>query len=164
LTEKGNIFQRLTHLKPKWAILSFILLDLFSIGLGMGVPFFVILLGLPVGWWLARRLGEQTQPLSALLGSLLKYAALTAGFSVLVLAIIWVPTLKWLFDPSLDVANFGAPMILFEPVASFIGWQVLMVIISPFLQFLMTLFGAVVTWGRGGRGEERKNRIGKNML
>ena len=137
-------------MKPKWAIITFITLDLFCTGLGMGVPFANVLFGVPVGWWLARRLGEKPQPLHSLLGSLLKYAALTAAFTVLVLAVIWVPTLKWLFDPSLDVANFGAPLILFEPVASFIGWQVLMVLISPFLQFLMTLFGAVVTWWRRG--------------
>ncbi|QRN82914.1 hypothetical protein JR338_10905 [Chloroflexota bacterium] len=154
MTEKTNIFQRLIHLKPKWAILSFILLDLFSIGLGMGVPFFTILLGLPVGWWLARRLGEKPQTLHALLGSLLKYAALTAAFSMLVLAVIWLPSLKWLFDPSADLANYGMPLILFEPLASFIGWQVLMVLISPFLQMLMTVFGAVVTWWR----EEEEDR------
>ncbi|MBG0787557.1 MAG: hypothetical protein H0S79_20905 [Anaerolineaceae bacterium] len=148
MTEKGNIFQRLIQMKLKSAILSFILLDLFSIGLGMGVPFFTILLGLPVGWWLARRLGEKPQPLHALLGSLLKVAALTAAFSVLVLAVIWLPSLTWLFDPSRDLANFGMPLILFEPLASFIGWQVLMVVISPFLQMLMTVFGAVVTWWR----------------
>ena len=150
MTTKGSIFQRSIEMKPKWAIVTFIALDLFCTGLGMGVPFANILFGLPVGWWLARRLGDKPQPLHALLGELLKYAALTAAFTVLVLAVIWVPTLKWLFDPSLDIANFGAPMILFEPVASFIGWQVLMVLISPFLQFLMTLFGAVVTWWRRG--------------
>ena len=150
MTTKGSIFQRSIEMNPKWAIVTFIALDLFCTGLGMGVPFANILFGVPVGWWLARRLGEKEQPLHVLLGELLKYAALTAAFTVLVLAVIWVPTLKWLFDPSLDVANFGAPMILFEPVASFIGWQVLMVLISPFLQFLMTIFGAVVTWWRRG--------------
>ena len=40
-------------------------------------------------------------------------------------------------------------MILYEPLASFIGWQVLMVLISPFLQLLTTLFGsylAILGW------------------
>ena len=150
MTDKSNLFQRLIQMKPKWAIFTFIALDLFCTGLGMGVPFFNILFGLPVGWWLARRLGEKPQTLHTLLGDLLKYAALTAGFTLLVMAIIWLPALKWLFDPSRDVANFGMPLILFEPLASFIGWQVLMVLISPFLQFLMTVFGAVVTWWRRG--------------
>ena len=47
-----------------------------------------------------------------------------------------------LFDPAADLANFGIPLILYEPTASFIGWLVLMIVISPFLQFLMMLFGA----------------------
>ena len=144
----SNLLDKIIHLKKKWAIVAFILLDLFCTGLGMGVPFFTILLGLPVGWWLARRLAEKPQTLHSLLGDLLKYAALTAGFSLLVLAVIWLPSLTWLFNPARDLANYGMPLILFEPLASFIGWQVLMVVISPFLQLLMTVFGAVVTWWR----------------
>jgi len=34
------------------------------------------------------------------------------------------------------------PLLLFEPLTSFIGWIVLMVLISPFLQLLMTVFGS----------------------
>ena len=40
-----------THLPA----ISIGLLDVFLIGMGMGVPFFAILLGFGVGWWLARR-------------------------------------------------------------------------------------------------------------
>jgi hypothetical protein len=141
-----NLIHKIINMKKSWAIITFILLDLFCTGLGMGVPFFNILLGLPVGWWLARRLAKTQKSVHALLGSLLKAAALTAAFSVLVLAVIWLPSLKWLFDPALDLANYGMPLILFEPLASFIAWQVLMVFISPFLQMLMTIFAAVVTW------------------
>ena len=151
MAKAKNLIHKIIHMKKKWAIIAFILLDLFSVGLGMGVPFFTILLGLPVGWWLARRLAEKPQSLPALLGGLLKSAALTAGFSLLVLAVIWLPSLTWLFDPARDLANYGMPLILFEPLASFIGWQVLMVVISPFLQLLMTVFGAVVTWWQGKR-------------
>jgi hypothetical protein len=49
-----------------------------------------------------------------------------------------------LFEPGRDIANFGIPMILYEPLASFIGWIVLMVLISPLLQVLTTVFGASV--------------------
>ena len=59
------------------------------------------------------------------------------------MAIIWLPTLEWLFDSTRDLSNFGIPMILYSPRASFIGWIILMVLISPFLQFLMTLFGSI---------------------
>ena len=50
-----------------------------------------------------------------------------------------------LFDPRADLANFGIPLILFDPQASFIGWLVLMIAISPFLQLLATLFGSHLT-------------------
>jgi hypothetical protein len=49
------------------------------------------------------------------------------------------------FDPVADLANFGIPLILYDPTASFIGWLALMIVISPFLQFLMALFGAHLT-------------------
>lgn len=55
----------------------------------------------------------------------------------------------------LDVAcvglGMGVPllciglMLLFEPRPSFIAWLALMVVISPFLQFLMALLGSCVT-------------------
>jgi len=38
-------------------------------------------------------------------------------------------------------------MILYELKASFIAWPVLMIIMSPFLQLLATVFGAYVTLG-----------------
>ncbi len=63
----------------------------------------------------------------------------------MVLAAIWGPTARMLFDPAADLASFGIPQILYEPRASFIGWLVLMIVISPFLQLLTTLFGAHVT-------------------
>jgi hypothetical protein len=40
--------------------------------------------------------------------------------------------------------NFGIPMILYDPRASFIGWMVLMIIISPVLQILTTVFSSTV--------------------
>jgi hypothetical protein len=56
-----------------------------------------------------------------------------------------------LFDPGADLANFGIPLILYEPRASFIGWLVLMIVISPVLQLLTTLLGshlALIRWAR----------------
>ncbi|OGJ72673.1 hypothetical protein A2454_02600 [Candidatus Peribacteria bacterium RIFOXYC2_FULL_55_14] len=41
--------------------------------------------------------------------------------------------------------QFGHPFILYDPEASFIGWLVLMIILSPFLQLLTTIFAAYVT-------------------
>ncbi len=54
-----------------------------------------------------------------------------------------------LSDPAADLANFGIPPILYEPRASFIGWLVLMIAISPVLQLLTTLLGshlALIRW------------------
>lgn len=73
------------------------------------------------------------------------YAIITSAFTVLLMAIIWLPAVLMLSDPTADLANYAIPMILYEPLASFIGWLVLMILISPFLQMLMTLFGAQVT-------------------
>jgi hypothetical protein len=58
---------------------------------------------------------------------------------------IWGPTISMLFDPGRDLANTEVPMILYEPRASFIGWIVLMIVISPALQLLTTLFGSHLT-------------------
>jgi len=136
--------RKLFSLKIGWAYTVFSLLDIIATGMGMGVPFFNILHGFPVGWYIARRLSRLDLPFRRLLGKSLLWSALTAGFTAILMLIIWAPTVSMLFDPSADLADFGIPMILYEPRASFIGWLALMVLISPFLQFLMTLFGSQV--------------------
>ena len=40
----------------KKAFLIYIIIDVLCVGLGMGVPFFSIILGFPVGWYLAKRI------------------------------------------------------------------------------------------------------------
>lgn len=128
--------------KPRRIVL-FLLLELLSIAMGMGVPFFTILFGFIVGLYIPR-INPPTFELSPqYLRSLLRAALVTSAITLLIMAGIWLPTLKWLFDPSLDVSNFGIPMILYSPRASFAGWIILMVLISPFLKFLMTLFGSI---------------------
>lgn len=122
----------------------FFFLELFSIAMGMGVPFFTILLGFVVGWFIPKTLSASSQLSPRYLGSLLRRALLTSAITMLIMAVIWLPTLQWLFDSTRDISNFGIPMILYTPRASFVGWIILMVLISPFLQFLMTLFGSVL--------------------
>jgi hypothetical protein len=114
----------------------FIILDILLIGMGMGVPILPILFGMLVGWYLPLYLELPEQISKISLKKLLKAA--------LILGAIWLPALSWLFDPAKDLTQFGMPLIFFEPRASFIGWIILMVLISPFLQFLMTVLGAVV--------------------
>ncbi|MDZ4167946.1 MAG: hypothetical protein U1E08_09680 [Coriobacteriia bacterium] len=120
------------------------LLNVFAIGLGMGVPIFAIGLGFPVGWWFATRPGAGPIARATLLQLVLAAAGL-AGSSLVVLAVVWGPQVPNAFDPAFDAAAFGIPLILYGSQASMIGWLVLMMLVSPVLQFL-----AMVTAGTVG--------------
>lgn len=124
---------------------TFILTDLFCIGMGMGVPIFCILYGFPIGWYIARRVIMNTKDGGILLKRIFKYSVLTSSVTFVVMAVIWGITTPMLFDPNSDFENFGHPFILYDPKLSFIGWLVLMIFISPFLQLLATVFGAFLT-------------------
>jgi hypothetical protein len=153
---------RLLRLKPVWALLLYLFVDVFCVGAGMGVPFFCILLGFPAGWVIARRVSDGTRPAREVLRHVLRWAALTSGVTLLGMLPIWGPQVTMLFDPRTDFARLGVPLILYEPMASFIGWLILMIFISPFLQFLMTLFGAQVgLLVHGFDGSDGFARIGK---
>ncbi len=136
---------KIFSLKIGWALLIFVFLDLVCAGLGMGVPIFCILLGLPVGWYIAQRIATQPFGIKAMLGRTLTGAALTSGFTFVGMMLLWAPWSAILFDPAANLESLGAPLILYEPLASFIGWLVLMIVISPFLQLLLTLFGSHLT-------------------
>ncbi len=125
-------------------LLLFLFLDLLAVGVGMGVPIFAILFGFLVGWFAPRVLAEGAPDVRSLLRRCVVAALLTSAFTFLLMLLIWGPPVRMLFDPAADVANFGIPMLLYEPVASFIGWIVLMVFISPFLQALATGFASSV--------------------
>ena len=146
--------RKVFSLKIGWALAIFAFADIICTGLGMGVPIFCILFGLPVGWYIARRITLGPFDARPTLSKMLLGAAITSAFTFVGMALLWGHFVTMLFDPAADLANFGMPMILFEPQASFIGWLVLMIVISPFLQFLMTLFGSHLTllwWlSRGG--------------
>jgi len=150
---------RLLSLRIGWALAAFAFLDLLSAGLGMGVPIFCILLGLPAGWYIARRLALHPLDTRHVLSQMLLGAAVTSAFTLAGMALLWGRSVPMLFDPAADLASFGVPQILYEPLPSFVGWLVLMILISPFLQFLMTLFGAHLTllWclSTNGGGSER---------
>ena len=126
----------------RFQIAVFLIADIVATGMGMGVPIFNILLGFVVGLFIPHLQSLQSMRLSQSLRSILRIAFLTSSFTFLLVAIIWLPTISVLFEPGRDLANFGIPMILYEPLASFIGWIVLMVLVSPLLQVLTTVFGA----------------------
>jgi hypothetical protein len=129
--------------KKTLRIALFLFFEFVSIAMGMGVPFFTILFGFLVGLLIPQISQVSNEISPGYLASLLRTALITSAVTLLVMAIIWLPTLQWLFDSTRDLSNFGIPMILYSPRASFIGWIILMVLISPFLQFLMTLFGSI---------------------
>jgi len=129
----------------KITLLIFAFLDLFCVGMGMGVPIFCILFGFVVGWYIVRRVTLQGENPNNIFKKTFKYAIITSLFTLVVMAILWGPAIKLLFTPGYDFKNFGIPLILFEPKVSFIGWLVLMVFISPFLQLLTTIFAAYLT-------------------
>ena len=124
-------------------IAIFLFLELLSIAMGMGVPFFTILFGFLVGLLIPRIVRTDSELSPQYLASMLRAALISSTATLMIMAIIWLPTLNWLFDSTRDLSNFGIPMILYSPRASFIGWIILMVLISPFIQFLMTLFGSI---------------------
>jgi hypothetical protein len=148
---------KLFSLRIRWVLAIFAFLDIICVGLGMGLPIFCILFGLPVGWYMARRVATRPFDTRQMLSKILLGAALTSAFTFVGMAALWGRCIVMLFDPAADLVNFGIPQILYEPVASFIGWLALMIVISPFLQFLMTLFGSHVMWlgwlSRGGRAK-----------
>jgi len=137
--------KKLLNLRPAGIIALFLVVDTLCLGMGMGVPIFCILFGFVVGWYLALRLAPDPGRHGEALPRLLCWAAATAGFTLLELAAIWGRTIPMIFDPTSDFANFGHPFILYDPKASFVGWLVLMIVVSPFLQLLSTVFGADLT-------------------
>jgi hypothetical protein len=142
-----------------WVFIIFVALDTICIGMGMGVPIFCILLGFPVGWFIVKYITTNTTSISQVYRRVLVYALLTSAITLLWMVAIWGPTVSIIFDPSRDIANFGIPMILYEPLASFIGWIVLMMMISPFLQLLTTIFGsylALMRWVDHGAITQQK--------
>ena len=139
------MMKKLLGLRPLWALGIFVLLDIICIGMGMGVPIFCILFGFLVGWLAVNYITATITSIPQVFRRVLWYATLTASVTLLGMVVIWGPTISFLFDPARDLANTGVPMILYEPLPSFIGWLVLMILISPFLQLLTTLFGAYLT-------------------
>jgi hypothetical protein len=135
-------------INTKLAFAAYVILDTLFAGIGMGVPFFCILFGFPVGWYLAKRLTFSKIDLNDILRDILKYAIFTSLFTVILMLVIWGPVITMLSDPTANFVNFGIPMILFDPKMSFIGWIILMIIISPFLQLLTTIFASHVTLWR----------------
>ncbi|MGZ7119201.1 MAG: hypothetical protein ACXVH2_05800, partial [Methanobacterium sp.] len=101
-----------------------------------------------VGWYLSKRLTLSKRSSNQILSKILKYGLFTGMVTFILMIFIWIPFSSMLLDPNTNFRNFGIPMILYDPRMSFIGWMILMVIISPFLQLLTTIFASNVTLWR----------------
>lgn len=139
---------KIFKMNKKAAFITYIIVDTFLVGIGMGVPFFCILFGFPVGRYISKRLEHTEQNLGTILGRILKYTLFTSIITFIWMIIIWGPLSTMLLDPNANFADFGIPMILYDPKMSFIGWTILMIFISPFLQLLTTIFSSNVTLWR----------------
>ena len=137
--------KRLIELKTKVVIILYILIDLICVGAGMGVPIFCILLGFPLGWYITNRVAASTEQLYQKYHNIFKFSLFASVFTFMVMLIVWGGAILINIDSSSDIRNFGHPYILYDPETSFIGWLILMIIISPFLQLLTTIFGAYIT-------------------
>lgn len=114
-----------------------LLLDFIGVWLGMGVPIFNILFGFVIGFYLFNYFAKNKENN---LKTIFKFGFVGAFLSFILLAMIWWPYIIKLFDRSYDFLNNGIPLILYTPKASFIGWLILMLFISPFLQLMATIF------------------------
>jgi prolipoprotein diacylglyceryltransferase len=132
------------------------IIDMICVGAGMGVPIFCILLGFPLGWYITRRIIASTGDPHSINNAILKSSFLASAFTFLLMIVIWGRTIFMLFNPRADFQNFGHPFILYDPKISFIGWLVLMIFISPFLQLLTTIFASFLTLVRSGKEGEIK--------
>jgi hypothetical protein len=126
-------------------LLIYFLLDTIAAGMGMGVPFFCIVLGFPVGWYVARRYLEKEGDLRSILKKILRDSLIASGITFLGMAVLWLAASVRFFHPGVDLRSFGIPMILYDPLASFVAWLALMIVISPLLQLLAATFASYIT-------------------
>lgn len=122
----------------------------------MGIPVFCILLGFPLGWYIAKRICISTEYSYLMFYKILKLSFLASVFTFLQMIVIWGRTIPMFFDPKSDFKNFGHPFILYDPKISFIGWLILMIFISPFLQLLTTIFASFIAMIRIGQKKQQQ--------
>ena len=136
---------RILKVNIKILFMIFIILDLICIAMGMGVPIFCIFFGFLIGWYISKRVTNDLRDFNFILKRIFGYAFINSIFTFIVMLIIWGQVIPLLFDTDADFVNFGIPLILYEPRISFIGWLFLMILISPFLQLMTTIFASFLT-------------------
>lgn len=125
-------------------IISFLIIAVLT-GMGMGVPILNILFGFAIGWYATKRAFLLYEDLKERLSKILIYCLFCSGITLIFMLGIWGSQIPMLFNPLSDFENYGHPMILYDPKFSFIGWLALMIVISPFLQLISSIFTAYLT-------------------
>ncbi len=87
----------------------------------------------------------RTNDLNEILTMSFKYASATTFITFLLMLITWGGAIMVFFSHSYHYENFGHPFILYDPKLSFFGWLVLMIVVSPLLQLLTTVFSLYLT-------------------
>ena len=137
--------EKLIKLNTKVVIILYILIDIICTGAGMGVPIFCILFGFPLGWYITKRVSASTEQLYQKYHKIFNLSLFAAIFTIIVMLIVWGSAILIHIHSASDIQNFGHPYILYDPKTSFIGWLILMIIISPLLQLIVTIFAAFIT-------------------
>ena len=135
----------LYKLSAKTAFIILIILDIVCIGMGMGVPIFNIVFGFFVGRYIVGRLSFNKFEMKDILLQLFKGACVISCVTFVGMVLIWGWSILLLRGSDTEIENFGIPMILYLPRASLIGWLILMILITPFLQLLTTIFAGNLT-------------------
>ena len=136
---------KIIQLNTKIVVILYLLIDTICVGAGMGLPIFCILFGFLFGWYITKRISMSINYSFLTYSQILKQSLLSASFTFLLMIVIWGRMILMLFDTSFNFKNFGHPFILYDPKISFIGWFILMTVISPFLQLLTTIFASFIT-------------------
>jgi len=136
---------KLFKIKLGWLFLLFILLDILCTGAGMGVPIFCITLGFLTGWGIMKIILLRTNDLNEIFRKSIKYGLATTLVTFVLMLIVWGIAITVFFNNGNDFKNFGNPLILFDPKLSFFGWLTLMIVISPLLQLLTTVFSFYIS-------------------
>lgn len=136
--------ERLLTLSSKQLFIAYVVLDMVCIGIGMGVPIFSIALGFPIGWWIVTK-HFYANDIRDVIKNLLKMSLCMAAITCVGMILIWGWSVLLLQGTDKEISRFGLPSILFTPRASLIGWLILMIIVSPILQMLLTIFAGNLT-------------------
>lgn len=142
--------EKLFIIDTKIAVTLYIVVDIICEGAGMGVPIFCIFLGFPLGWYIVERISVSTEHSHLMYYKIFRLSLFAFLFTFLLMPVIGGRTIPMLFDPKSDFQNFGYPIILYDPKISFIGWSILMIFLSPFLQLLTTIFAAFIILMKSG--------------